>query len=88
LGLGGKLYRTLFLESNLIFYGGGGIAYVSRSGSHAQGSLFLGSEFFFSQLPSLGFSFEAGVRGDNLSGSFAIRTTGDSFLTAGMHFYF
>lgn len=88
LALGAKLFKNVFYESNLIFYIGAGLAYVNRAGSHLQGSLFLGSEFFFSQLPSLGFSFEAGVRGDDTSGSFAIRTTGDSFLTAGMHFYF
>lgn len=88
LALGLKMFKNIFYEPNLIFYLGGGLAYVNRNGSNLQGSLFLGSEFFFSQLPSLGFSFEAGVRGDNTSGSFAIRTTGDSFLTAGMHFYF
>jgi len=78
----------VFRESNLLFYFGGGAAYVNRSGSKLQGSLFLGAEFFLSQLPSLGLSFEAGIRGDSTTGSFAIRTTGDSFLTAGMHFYF
>lgn len=87
LALGLKGYKNVFFESNLIFYVGMGFAYVNRSGSRLQGSAFLGSEFFFSQLPSLGLSFEAGVRGDNTSGAFAIRTIGDSFLTAGMHFY-
>lgn len=86
--VGLKLYKNLFYETNLIFYGGAGLAIVSRQGTKTQGSLFLGSEFFFSQLPSLGFTFEAGIRGDNYTGSFAIRTIGDSFLTGGMHFYF
>lgn len=88
LGLGLKIFQNVFAEPNLIFYLGGGAAYVSRSGSKIQGSVFIGTEFFLAQLPSLGLSFEAGVRGDNTTGSFAIRTTGDSFLTAGMHFYF
>jgi hypothetical protein len=88
LALGLKLYKNVFFEPNLIFYVGGGAAYVNRVGSKLQASFFLGSEFFFEKLPSLGFSFEAGVRGDNTTGSFAIRTTGDSFLSAGMHFYF
>ncbi len=88
LALGAKLYQNLFLESNLIFYAGGGLAYVNRSGSRFQGSLFLGAEFFLPQVPSLGLSFETGVRGDSTSGNFEIRTIGDSFLTAGMHFYF
>lgn len=86
--LGGKLFRNVFHEPNLIFFLGLGLAYVNNKGNSLQGSAFLGSEFFFAQLPSLGFSFEAGLQGDNTSGSFAIRTTGDSFLTAGMHFYF
>ena len=85
---GAKLYKNLFLEDNLVFYTGAGLAMVSRNGSKFQLSAFLGSEFFFSGLPSLGLSFEAGLRGDSYSGSFAIRTTGDSFLSAGMHFYF
>lgn len=85
---GSKLYKNLFLEDNLVFYTGAGLAFVSRNGSKLQLSAFLGTEFFLSGLPSLGFSFEAGIRGDSYSGSFAIRTIGDSFLTAGMHFYF
>lgn len=86
--IGAKLYRNLFLESNLAFYTGGGAALVSRNGSKFQFSVFLGSEFFFAQLPSLGLSFEVGLRGDKTTGSFALRTIGDSFLSAGMHFYF
>lgn len=82
-----KGYRNVFLESNLVFYLGLGFAYVNHSGSKFQGSAFFGSEFFFERLPSLGLSFEAGIRGDNTSGSFAIRTIADSFLSAGMHFY-
>lgn len=87
LALGLKGFKNVFFESNLIFYLGMGLAYVNHIGSKYQGSAFLGTEFFFERLPSLGFSFEAGVRGDNTSGSFAIRTTGDTFLSAGMHFY-
>lgn len=86
--VGSKVFRNLFTESNLIFYVGGGLAFINRVGAKIQGSLFFGSEFFFDKIPSLGLSFEAGVRGDSTSGSFAIRTSGDSFLTAGMHFYF
>jgi hypothetical protein len=87
-GLGVKAFRNVFLESNTIFYIGAGGAFVSNQGTKLQGSLFLGAEFFFSQVPSLGFSFEAGVRGDNSTGSFTIRTIGDNFLSAGTHFYF
>lgn len=87
-GAGLKLYKNLFLEPQLVFYTGGGFAFVSRDGSKTQLSLFIGSEFFLDSLPSLGLTFEAGVRGDSTTGSFALRTTGDSFLTGGMHFYF
>jgi hypothetical protein len=87
LALGLKGYKNVFFETNLIFYLGLGVAYVNKSGSKYQGSAFLGSEFFFERLPSLGFAFEAGVRGDNTNGSFAIKTIGDTFLSAGMHFY-
>jgi hypothetical protein len=87
MAVGLKGYKNIFTESNLIFYMGLGFAYVNHKGSKVQGSGFLGSEFFFDKIPSLGLSFEAGVRGDSTSGSFALRTIGDSFLTAGMHFY-
>ena len=88
MALGMKAYHSLFFEENLIFYTGIGLAYVSRITSKFQVSGFLGTEFFLQGLPSLGFSFEVGIRGDSTSGAFAIRTIGDSFLTAGMHFYF
>ena len=87
-GIGSKFFYNLFGEQNLLFYTGAGIAVLSRSGTKVQYSGFFGSEFFFTDLPSLGFSFEAGLRGDNTRGKFSIRTTGDSFLTAGIHFYF
>lgn len=87
LALGLKGHKNVFFESNLVFYLGLGLAYVNHAGSKFQGSAFLGSEFFFDRLPSLGLSFEAGVRGDSTTGSFAIRTIGDTFLSAGMHFY-
>lgn len=87
LAIGLKLYKNVFFESNLLFYLGAGGAYVNRAGSNFQVSAFLGSEFFFDRLPSLGLSFEFGIRGDSTSGTFALRTIGDSFLTAGMHFY-
>lgn len=87
LALGVKGFKNVFFESNLIFYVGLGAAYVNHAGNKLQGSVFFGSEFFFEKLSSLGFSFEAGVRGDNTTGSFAVKTIADSFLSAGIHFY-
>src|SRR3989344_7324043 len=36
LGLGLKIYKNVFLESNLVFYLGGGMAYVNRLGRKFQ----------------------------------------------------
>lgn len=88
MAVGMKLYKNVFFEPQMIFYTGGGVGLVSKNGTKTQFSLFVGSEFFLAGLPSLGLSFEAGIRGDNTSGSFALRSIGDSFLTGGMHFYF
>ena len=66
-----------------------GGALVSSGGT--SGSQFLGGfgvEFFIPGVDSLGFSMETGASFDNLSGTFAMRTLGMSFLNAGMHFYF
>lgn len=86
---GVKLFKNIFYETNLNFYGmlGGGIL----SGNGSSGSEFLagfGAEFFIPGIESLGLSMETGASFDNLSGSFALRTLGVSFLNAGMHFYF
>lgn len=88
IGSGLKFYQNLFLEENLFFYTGLGLGLVSHNGTKLQVSAFFGTEFFFSGLPSLGWSIEAGIRGDSYSGNFAIRTIGDSFITGGAHFYF
>lgn len=88
LATGLKYYQNLFLEDNLLFYAGAGLALVSHNGSKLQVSAFFGPEFFFPGLSSLGFSIEAGVRGDKYSGSFAMKTIGDSFISGGIHFYF
>lgn len=88
--IGAKVFRNLFnnSEQNMNFYLGSGLAMLAKNGTKLQIQFFLGGEFFFQGLPSLGFSFEGGVRGDNSRGKFALRTTGDTFLNAGIHFYF
>lgn len=87
---GVKLFKNLFLETNLNFYMALGGAIVSAN--RASGAEFLGvmgAEFFFPGLESLGFSFETGGSLHNLTGgSFSFRTLGVSFIDAGMHFYF
>lgn len=87
--IGTKLFYNLFGEKNLIFYVGGGLAFLSLNGTKVQFSSFFGTEFFFPDLPSLGFAFEAGIRGDSTrNNKFSLRTSGDHILTAGIHFYF
>lgn len=84
-----KFFKNLFFETNLNFYymlGGGIVGADSRTG--AEFLTGFGGEFFIPGLESLGFSFELGGEFDNLSGNFALKTFGASFLQAGMHFYF
>lgn len=84
-----KLFKNLFFETNLNFYGmlGGGIVSAnSKSGAQFIGGF--GAEFFIPGVESLGFSMETGGSFDRLSGSYVFRTLGVSFLNAGMHFYF
>lgn len=74
--IGAKLFRNVFMnsEQNMNFYFGTGLAMLAKNGTKMQIQFFLGGEFFFQGLPSLGFSFEGGVRGDNSRGKFALRT--------------
>ena len=87
--LGGKLFKNIFYETNLNFYGMLGFATLaaqSKAGIQFLGGF--GAEFFIPGLESVGFAMETGASMDSLSGSFAIRTLGVSFLDAGIHFYF
>lgn len=84
-----KFFKNLFYETNLNFYfmlGGGVLSANSTTGAEFLGGF--GTEFFIPGLESLGFSMETGGSFDNLSGSFALKTLGVSFLNAGIHFYF
>jgi hypothetical protein len=87
--LGGKVFKNIFYETQLNFYGFGGgalLAAQNQSGIQMMGGL--GAEFFFPGLESLGFSMETGASLDTVSGSMALRTLGVSFIDAGIHFYF
>jgi hypothetical protein len=84
-----KLFKNLFFEQNLNFYfmlGGGIVSANNLSGAEFIGGF--GAEFFIPGVESLGFAMETGASFDNLSGSFALKTLGVSFLNAGIHFYF
>ena len=89
-GLAVKMMRTIFEEPQLNFYGGLLVGHVTKKenrvntiqGIQVDGTL--GTEFYFSGLTSIGFSFEMGisvVKRDHL----IIKTAGDIFLAA--YFY-
>ncbi|MEK6579782.1 MAG: hypothetical protein AABZ55_11190 [Bdellovibrionota bacterium] len=84
-----KFFKNIFFETNLNFYSFLGAGLLRAS--NLTGAQFLGgfgSEFFIPGIESLGFSMDVGGAMDNLSGSFALKTLGVSFLNAGIHFYF
>ncbi len=84
-----KAMKNVFMETNLNFYFMGGMGFCSRAGNSGLEMMGgAGAEFLIPGVDSLGFSMETGVSFDNLSGSYALRTMGVSFLNAGMHFYF
>ncbi len=92
-GLMAKLHRVIFHEDNLHFYmgAGAGILSVENNGKNDSGFELLGfggTEFFFSGIENLGFSFEVGVGVTSLSSNVRFRTIGDSPFRAGMTFYF
>ena len=90
-GVGVKMYRNIFDEPQLNFYLSGMGAILSNkidgtSYSGFQFDLSLGSEFHFTGLNSLGFSFEFGVSA-NKKKDFVFETLGSHFIVAGIHFY-
>ncbi len=84
-----KFFKNLFFETDLNFYymlGGAIVTANNRSGVDFLTGL--GVEFFIPGIENLGLAVETGASLHNLSGSFALRTLGVSFLDAGIHFYF
>ncbi len=90
-GVGVKVYRNIFDEPQLNFYLSGMGAILSNkiggtSYSGFQFDLSFGSEFHFSGLNSIGFSFEFGASA-NKKKDFVFETLGSHFIVAGIHFY-
>jgi hypothetical protein len=86
-----KIYRNLIDEPQLVFFGSvlagmikQKVATVETSGF--QVDITMGSEFSFSGLQSLGFSFEFGVSLNKMD-DFIIETVGHSFIVSSIHFY-
>lgn len=94
-GAGIKLYRIIFDEPQLNFYIAGLFAtenYLNdedkvKSGYQIDGTM--GTEFHFTGLESIGFSFEFGVSARNAGpkGGTTLQTLGDHMFKAGVHFY-
>ncbi len=86
--LGGKIFHTVFSESNLNFYTAFGLGYVKQNISGINILGLFGTEVFIPGVESLGLSFESGACASNVSGSMQLYTVGFIFLNAGVHFYF
>lgn len=90
-GFGLRLYRNFFDEPQLNFYGAFTAAVINQKTATSDQSGFefdltLGSEFSFTGLQSLGFSFEFGVSLNKLD-DFVVETVGDHFIVSSIHFY-
>lgn len=89
--VGAKFYRNIFDEPQLNFYFAGLGAMTSTkenqtSYSGFQFDLSLGSEFHFTGLNSIGFSFEFGVSAFKKN-EFVFQTLGNNFIASAVHFY-
>jgi hypothetical protein len=92
-GYGGglKIYRIIFDEPQLNFFGALMGAYINQKTANSsktgfQFDLTLGSEFHFTGLSSLGFSLEFGASFNKLN-DFVVETVGQHMVTAAAHFY-
>lgn len=88
----GALRRIIFKEQNMNFFGSGQVAMVNQEVATTKDSGFelaatVGGEFFLPGLESLGFNFETGM-GITTVKKTRFRTLGESFLNAGIVFYF
>lgn len=94
-GIGAKVYRIIFDEPQLNFYLAGLFATQTvvdkkdnvKNAYQVDGTM--GTEFHFSGLESVGFSFEFGVslRNTDLERGRSLQTLGDQFVKAAVHFY-
>lgn len=89
----GGIRHIIFHENQLHFYAGGQLGLVTLE-TPAEGkntgfeaNVILGTEFFFTGLENVGFSFEGGIGLSTVSHT-RIRTIADNPLKAGLIFYF
>ena len=94
LEIGGKLYFKIKDEENLhvdIIAGVGFFRSDPDKGSTKDGTWVnagVGLEYFFSGLPNLGFSTEVGVTFTDYDHDTSFGSTADTFVGAGIHYYF
>ena len=94
LDLGGKLYFKIKDEENLHVDAIAGLGYsrVDPDKGNTKNGVWInvgvGIEYFFSGLPHLGFSTEVGLTFTDYDDDDSFGTTADSFVGAGIHYYF
>ena len=92
--MGGKVYFKLKDEENLHVDAIAGLGFARidpDKGSTETAkwiSVGIGIEYFFSGLPNLGFSTEVGVTMMDYDDNTSFGTMADSFVGAGIHYYF
>jgi hypothetical protein len=92
--LGGKIYFKIKDEENLHVDAIGGLGFSRADpdkGNTKTGTWInvgIGIEYFFSGLPNLGFSTEVGFTFMDYDTNDSFGTTADSFVGAGIHYYF
>ncbi len=97
LDLGGKFLYNLIVEDYMSFYTGSGIGVIpmhvdygkedqTETGFQIMG--FVGFEFFFQELPNLGFDVEMGMRYIDIDEYAQFSTYGGAFGLFGIRYYF
>lgn len=85
--------HVIFHENNLHFYAGGQVGLVNYENpvdgkmSGFEANLIMGTEFFFSGLENVGFTFEGGLGLSSVKNT-RVRTIANDPLRAGIVFYF
>lgn len=97
LDLGGKFLYNLIIEDNMAFYTGAGLGIMPTHIDYGateenevgfQMGAFVGWEFFFSELPNLGFDVEIGLRYIDIDEYAQLSTFGGAFSMFGIRYYF
>ncbi len=92
--LGVKIMKKIKKEENMYLYLGGltGLEYEDSDSTDSNinwtiGAL-AGGEFFFKELPNLGFGLELGLKYKNVGDDGSFGTGADFFNVVGVHYYF